>query len=233
MKGLSGARRPRSGDRRKSTAHRRRCRTIGVTLIIDMLSIMLEVGLFLHFPVQLSCRRGPSRSAQDTSRRCREVGLFLHFSLLLPRDFGFAGESGWRNGRSLSWRPLCHSGGGDWPSAGASRGSPSLTKPLILLDDLASFGQIRDQTRLLEWVCICTFLFSYPGAEVLREALRTLLGAAQKWVCFCTVLLYSLASSASRGSPDGAMVALCPRDHCAIREGVTGRVPRPLEARPL
>src|SRR5579863_5605260 len=49
MKGLSGARQPRSGDRRKSGADRCGYRSIAVASSIDIMSITLQVGLLLHF----------------------------------------------------------------------------------------------------------------------------------------------------------------------------------------
>src|SRR5579862_7673807 len=73
---------------------------IWLRLVISRSGSIVRMGLLLHFRVQPSCHRGPSRGAQDTSRRCREVGLLLHFPYLLPRVFRFAAESGWRNGRS-------------------------------------------------------------------------------------------------------------------------------------
>jgi hypothetical protein len=70
---------------------------------------------------------------------------------------------------------------------------PSDENSSILLDNLASFGRNRQLLRSrLAPSGGFVYAFSRPASvpfEVLREALRTLLGDASQWVCFCGFML--------------------------------------------
>jgi hypothetical protein len=108
-----------------------------------------------------------------------------------------------------------------------SRVWPHLTNALILLDDLASFGNlavVREANN--------GFAFAFSAIESgchsrSFPSAQDHFSRCSKWVCFCTFPLHSPASWTSRGSPDGAPVALFSGDRCAIWEGVPARTPRP------
>ena len=73
---------------------------------------MFEVGLFLQLSVvPMVVLRAALRTLLGDAEKWV---CFCTFLSSLPRILLFAGESGWRDGRSLSWRPSCHSGGGAW-----------------------------------------------------------------------------------------------------------------------
>ncbi len=157
--------------------------------------LMLEITTFESLPLEVL------RGLRTLLGAAEKWVCFCTFAPHSPASSVFAGESGWRAGRSFIRRPACHSGGGAWPDATTS------SMPRL-------FWNPRFSSTI--WL---RFVISLSRRD------------ARSGFAFALLLPTPPRLPSSRGSPDGALVALSSGDRRAIRVGVPGRAPRPPRCR--